>query len=87
MEITINISEQLEAGLKNLADLRKMQLREYIEHVLRSMVPESYDHTLTPAERAKAWREAWRDIPRTPVLSDEAMSRESIYADDDDRVR
>jgi hypothetical protein len=36
--------------------------------------------TATPEERARAWRE-WCDAPRrqVPPLSDEAISRESIY--------
>jgi hypothetical protein len=36
--------------------------------------------TVTPEERAQAWRE-WCDTPRrqVPPLSDEAISRESIY--------
>ena len=40
--------------------------------------------TATPAERARAWRE-WCDRPRRPVppLSDEAISRETIYGERD----
>lgn len=40
--------------------------------------------TATPAERARAWRE-WCDAPRRPVppLSDEAISRETIYGERD----
>lgn len=39
----------------------------------------------TPAERAKAWRE-WCDTPRRslPQLSDDAVSRESIYFGEQD---
>jgi hypothetical protein len=36
---------------------------------------------LSPAERAAAWRAAARDLPHTEPLSDEAISRDSIYAD------
>ena len=37
---------------------------------------------LSPAERAAAWRESTRDLPHTAPLSDDAISRESIYGDD-----
>jgi predicted DNA-binding protein len=30
-------------------------------------------------ERAAAWRDAARNLPRTPPLSDEAISRDSMY--------
>jgi len=33
------------------------------------------------AERAAAWRESTRGLPRTPPLSDDAISRESTYGD------
>jgi hypothetical protein len=36
---------------------------------------------LSPAERAAAWREAVRRLPHSEPLSDDAISRESIYAD------
>jgi hypothetical protein len=41
--------------------------------------------TATPAERARAWEE-WCHLPRpyAPPLSDEAISRESIYSPDED---
>ena len=34
---------------------------------------------LSPAERAALWRESIKGLPPTPPLSDEAISRESIY--------
>lgn len=33
------------------------------------------------AERAEAWRKSAQGLPRTAPLSDEAISRESIYGD------
>jgi hypothetical protein len=36
--------------------------------------------TLNPEERARLWREPVKDLPHTKPLSDEAISRESIYA-------
>jgi sRNA-binding protein len=37
------------------------------------------DESLSPAERGAAWRESAKKLPHTPPLSDEAISRESIY--------
>jgi hypothetical protein len=36
--------------------------------------------TLSAAERAAAWRESVKGLPRNKPLSDEAISRESIHA-------
>jgi hypothetical protein len=51
----------------------------------RQRQPASYATALgrifaSPAERAAAWREAVKDLPRTKPLSDEAISREMIYS-------
>lgn len=35
----------------------------------------------SPAERAAAWRESVKGLPQTEPLSDEAISRESMYSD------
>ena len=35
---------------------------------------------MSPAERAAAWREAAKGLPRTVPLSDEAISRDNIYS-------
>lgn len=44
--------------------------------------PRPFHETATPAERAKAFRE-WAEShpPNQPYLSDEAISRESIYGE------
>jgi hypothetical protein len=38
---------------------------------------------LSPAERAAAWREGVQRLPHSEPLSDEAVSRENMYADRD----
>jgi hypothetical protein len=42
-------------------------------------VPAREAATLSPVERARLWRESAKGLPHTPPLSDEAVSRESIY--------
>jgi hypothetical protein len=36
---------------------------------------------MSPAERGAAWRESAKKFPHTPPLSDEAISRENLYAE------
>ena len=49
-------------------------------HLIAS--PESAKRALSPAERAAAYRSWAESHPRnTPILSDEAISRETIYSD------
>jgi hypothetical protein len=42
-------------------------------------LPSDIEAALPAQARAQAWREAARDLPHTAPLSDEAISRESIY--------
>jgi hypothetical protein len=44
-------------------------------------VPPRASIAVSPAERTEAWRQSVRGLPHTPPLSDEAISRESIYGD------
>lgn len=81
MTITIQLPPDIEADLIAQAKAQDLDLPRYVERVLRERVPSHKDATLTPAERAEAWRQAALGLPHTPPLSDEAISRESIYND------
>ena len=62
---------------------RFQSVEEALDQALHSIVPaETVKPALSPAERADAYR-AWAEShPRsTHVLSDEAISRETIYSD------
>src|ERR1019366_5098818 len=48
----------------------------------RGPFPPGAGSALSPRERAAAWRESTRAPPHTQPLSDDAISRESIYGDD-----
>jgi len=69
------------AGLVARARAHGLELRQFVEQLIRESVPQRVDSALSPAERAAAWRESSRGLPHTPPLSDEAISRESIYGD------
>ena len=55
---------------------------KYVEALLRGHFSPRAGSALSPAERAAAWRESTRDLPLMQPLSDDAISRESIYGDD-----
>ena len=81
MAVTIELSSDVEANLEARAQAEGLPLARYVQQVLeREMLPNAYK-TLTPEERAEAWRRAAKDLPPTPTLSDYAMSREGIYSD------
>ena len=81
MTVTIQLPPDIEAGLVTQARARGLDLTQYVERLLREQVPASPATGLSPADRAKSWRESVHGLPDTPPLSDEAISRESIYGD------
>ena len=79
MTLTIELPSDIEAGLVAQARAHGLELPQYVEHLLREQVPPRSGSALSPAERAAAWRESTHGLPHTPPLSDDAISRESIY--------
>jgi hypothetical protein len=80
--VTIQLPSDIEADLVAQARGRGLDLPQYVEHLLRERVSPRAGSALSPAERAAAWRESTRGLPHTPPLSDDAISRDSIYGDD-----
>ena len=82
MTVTIQLPSEIEADLLAQARAQGLDLSQYVEHVLRKQVPSrGADSILSPAERANAWRASALGLPHTPPLSDDAVSRDSIYGD------
>jgi hypothetical protein len=81
VSMKIELPPEIEAGLAARAAAEGVSLPEYVARVLLEQLARDATGTLSPAERAAAWREAAKGLPRTPPLSDEAISRESIYSD------
>jgi hypothetical protein len=81
MTVTIQLPPDIEADIVAQAQAQGLDLAQYVEHVLREQVPPRASATLSPAQRAEAWRQSTRGLPHTPPLSDDAISRESIYDD------
>ncbi len=80
MAITIELPPEVEAGLSAQAKAYGVPLPRYLQLVLQNQVPARPGPTLSPAQRAAGWREAAKGLPHTPPLSDEAISRENVYA-------
>jgi len=85
MNVTIELSEEKAAALKAQADAQGLTIERWLEQIVEQHVqPVSIAHLqkTNPKEWARQF-DAWVDShdPNTPVLSDEAMSRESIYPD------
>jgi hypothetical protein len=79
MTIIIELPPDIEAGLAAVAAEQGMSLPDYLQHLLEGQVPSRKAASLSPAERARVWRESAEGLPHTPPLSDEAVSRESFY--------
>jgi hypothetical protein len=85
MNVTIELSEEKAASLKAQADAQGLTIERWLEQIAEQHVqPVSIAHLqkTNPKEWARQF-DAWVNShdPNTPVLSDEAMSRESIYPD------
>lgn len=79
MSVTIDLPPEIEADLAAQAAAQGVSLPEYLAHLLEERAAPGAASPMSPAERANAWREAAKGLPHTPPLSDEAISRESIY--------
>ena len=81
--MSLNLNPDIEAQLIGLAQASGVSVEDFLRHVVeekRAHVKTGSDDSLSPAERAKQWRDAVRGLPETAPLSDEAISRESIYS-------
>lgn len=76
MTVTIELSPEVEAGFATLAAAQGIPLSQYLQRFLKEQMPAKRE--LSKAERI-ALLEDVHDLPVTPLLSDEAISRESMY--------
>jgi predicted HicB family RNase H-like nuclease len=78
--LKIALPPKIEAALAARAAAEGVSLPEYVARLLTEHVSRDATGTLSPAERASAWREAAKGLPITPPLPDEAISRENLYS-------
>ncbi|HEX4137361.1 MAG TPA: hypothetical protein VHY84_22320 [Bryobacteraceae bacterium] len=85
MAVTLELSAESEAALKAQAQARGLTLEEWLLELAGEHTPQAsiaHLQRTNPKEWARKFDE-WVNShdPNLPVLSDEAMSRESIYPD------
>jgi hypothetical protein len=80
MSVTIDLHPDIEASLAAQAAARGVPLADHLRHLLEEQAGASKAARKTPEERAKLWRDV-SGLPDMKPLSDEAISRESIYAE------
>ena len=85
MTVTLDLPPEKEAAFEAQAQARGLSVEQWMLELADQFVqPASIAHLqkTDPQEWARQFRD-WADShdPKIPVLSDEAMSRESIYPD------
>jgi hypothetical protein len=81
MSVKIELPPEIEANLAAQAAAQGMPFADYLRHVLEEQAGAPKGKTRSPEERAAFWRDSVKGLPDTKPLSDEAISRESIYAE------
>ena len=86
MAATLEIEKETAETLAALAKAKGISIDAYLRLLLESKTASEATTASSPQERAKLWRE-WVDSHsiKAPPLSDYALTRESIYAERDDK--
>ncbi len=85
MTVTIEIPDEIAPLYQQQAEAHGLSVERWLLQLAEQNAPDysiAHLQTTDPKEWARQFR-AWADShdPKTPVLSEEAMSRESIYPD------
>ena len=81
MSITLNLDPDVENGLSLLAQERGLSLSEYLLELVDREATRARVPSMSGEEKAQAFLK-WADsFPDVPVLSDEAISRDSLHPD------
>ncbi|MCI0487675.1 MAG: hypothetical protein L0229_13870 [Blastocatellia bacterium] len=86
MPATLEIEKETAEMLAAQAEARGISVDDYLRSLLKDKAASEEEVPLSPLDRARLWRE-WVDnhsITATP-LSDYALTRESIYAEREDK--
>jgi hypothetical protein len=80
MTLTIDLKPEVEAGLAAQAKAKGVSLPEYVRSLLEQFACSVKQ--MTPEQRATALHQWAKGFPEVAPLSDEAVSRESIFSRD-----
>ena len=86
--MTVILNPSLEEEISARAKAEGLTTDEFVNRELERMLAQSNDRAnLSPAEKVRRWHE-WldsHDYIKGPILSDEAITRESIYREREDQ--
>jgi hypothetical protein len=86
--MTVTLKPDLEEELTARAQAEGLSTEEFVNRELEKLMTSTHlSSKVTPEERARRWQE-WlnsHDYIKAPPLSDEAISRESIYREREDK--
>lgn len=80
MSVKIELPPEIEANLAAQAAAQGIPLPEYLRRLLEEKAAAGRGNPLSPEERANFWRDTAGGLRETKLLSDEAISRETIYS-------
>ena len=83
MNLTLNLPSSVVQAYLTAAQARGLPVEDVVSEILVASQPSGVGLELSPEEWIKEYR-AWahsHDGDNLPILSDDAISRESIYAD------
>jgi hypothetical protein len=80
MTVKIELPPEIEANLAAQAAAQGISLADYLRHLIEEQAAARTENALSPEERANFWRDSAGGLPDTKLLSDEAISRETIYS-------
>jgi len=81
MSVKIDLPPDVEANLSAEAAALGLSLDEHLRQVLEERATIPRGKPMTPEERARYWRDTAGGLRGTKPLTEEALSRESIYAE------
>lgn len=79
MLMTLSFASETEARLTALAKARDVSIAELVQRLIEERLEAEPKMSPTIAERRAAWRRVGEGVPLRPPLSDEAISRETMY--------
>ena len=81
MTVKLNLPPEVEASLVAQAQFRGLFLEDYLSQIMHEQSRIANAPTLSAEEWIEEFQ-SWIDsIPDTPILSDHALSRETMYPD------
>lgn len=90
MTITLELKPEVEARAKRQAGARGVSVEDYLRSVIERILKADTDHSFYETASIEEWEAALDEIANSssltnaPVLSDEDISRESIYCERED---